>query len=85
MKYYIHCLKNYTNFSARARRSEYWFFMLFHFIFMLATMLLANFFDGFTLVEDDPSFMESVPLILVGIYVAAVFIPTPLDLYLLSF
>ena len=76
MKYYLHCLKNYTNFSGRARRSEFWFFMLFHFIIMLATMLLAIFFDGVTLVEDDPDFVESVSLILAGIYVAAVFIPT---------
>jgi len=32
MNYFIHCLKNYANFSGRARRSEYWWFML---IFLL--------------------------------------------------
>ena len=76
MKYYIHCLKNYTNFSGRARRSEYWFFILFHFIFMIALIFLANLFDGFSLIEDDLNFVESLPLILYGIYFAAVFIPT---------
>ena len=76
MKYYIHCLKNYTNFSGRARRSEYWFFILFHFIFMIALIFLANLFDGFSLIEDDLNFVESLPLILYGIYFAAVLIPT---------
>ncbi len=32
MKYYIHTLKNYANFSGRARRSEFWYFILFNFI-----------------------------------------------------
>ena len=76
MKYYIYCLKNYTNFSGRARRSEFWFFMLFHFIFMIALMFLANFFNGFGLIGDDPDLMESLPLLMFGIYFAAVFIPT---------
>ncbi len=76
MKYYLHCLKNYTNFSGRARRSEFWFFILFHFIFMIAPLFLANFFDGFSPFEDDPNFMESLPLILFLIYFAAVLIPT---------
>ncbi len=76
MKYYIHCLKNYTNFSGRARRSEYWFFMLFHFIFAIGLMILANFFDGFGPIIDDQDSTESIPLVLFGIYFAAVFIPT---------
>ena len=28
--YYIHVLKNYATFNGRARRSEYWYFVLFN-------------------------------------------------------
>ncbi|MHA8082717.1 DUF805 domain-containing protein [Aquirufa sp. A-Brett2-15D] len=30
MNYYLHVLKNYATFSGRARRSEYWYFVLFN-------------------------------------------------------
>lgn len=29
MKWFIKCLQNYANFSGRARRAEYWYFVLF--------------------------------------------------------
>jgi len=32
MNYYLHVLKNYATFSGRARRSEYWYFLLFNLI-----------------------------------------------------
>jgi len=32
MHYYIQVLKNYVTFSGRARRSEYWYFVLFNLI-----------------------------------------------------
>ena len=32
MKYYLKVLKNYANFSGRASRSEYWYFVLFNII-----------------------------------------------------
>lgn len=35
MNYYIKVLQNYANFSGRARRSEYWYFVLFNFIISL--------------------------------------------------
>lgn len=38
MKWYLKVLKNYTKFSGRARRSEYWFFVLFNFIFAIVAM-----------------------------------------------
>jgi len=40
MKYYLHVLKNYATFSGRARRSEYWYFVLFNLIFAVAAMVL---------------------------------------------
>ena len=76
MKYYIHCLKNYTNFSGRARRSEYWFFMLFNCIFMIAIIFLTGFFDESSFANDDSNALASLPMILYFIYFAAVFIPT---------
>ncbi len=35
MNWYLHVLKNYTTFSGRARRKEYWFFVLFHVIVIM--------------------------------------------------
>lgn len=40
MKWFILCLRNYVNFSGRARRKEYWFFVLFTFIFSIVARLL---------------------------------------------
>ena len=34
------CFTNYANFSGRARRSEYWYFTLFHFLINFAVGLL---------------------------------------------
>jgi uncharacterized membrane protein YhaH (DUF805 family) len=42
MKWYLMVLKNYANFSGRARRTEYWMFALFNFIFIIAAMILDN-------------------------------------------
>ena len=44
MKYYLKALENYTNFSGRSRRKEYWMFNLFNFIFAVVTMILDNLF-----------------------------------------
>ena len=50
MNWYIGVLKKYTVFDGRARRMEYWMFVLFNFIFMLVAMLLdaliGTSFDG---------------------------------------
>lgn len=46
MKYYIKGLKNYATFSGRARRSEFWYFLLFNliiaFVFGFVSPQLAN-------------------------------------------
>ncbi len=41
MKWFVKCIKNYVNFSGRARRSEYWYFIL----FMIITMVIAKLID----------------------------------------
>lgn len=40
MKYYIGALKKYAVFSGRARRKEYWLFVLFNIIFSIIAMIL---------------------------------------------
>ena len=40
MKYYIEGLKKYAKFEGRARRKEYWMFILFDFIFTVAAAVL---------------------------------------------
>ncbi|QCK16729.1 DUF805 domain-containing protein [Mangrovivirga cuniculi] len=40
MKWYSQVLKNYANFNGRARRKEYWMFVLFNFIFTLITLAI---------------------------------------------
>ena len=40
MKWFINCIRNYVNFSGRARRREYWNFVLFSFLLMIVAMIL---------------------------------------------
>ena len=44
MSWYIQALKNYTNFSGRAQRSEFWFFVLFNNLIGFSLLIL----DGVT-------------------------------------
>lgn len=40
MNYYVMALNNYANFDGRARRSEYWFFVLFNMLFAFGALIL---------------------------------------------
>lgn len=42
MNWYLKVLKNYAVFSGRARRMEYWMFVLFNVIFAIIAMILDN-------------------------------------------
>lgn len=42
MKYYLHVLKNYANFKGRARRKEYWMFVLFNIIISMLLSFLES-------------------------------------------
>jgi uncharacterized membrane protein YhaH (DUF805 family) len=42
MKYYLKVLRDYANFSGRARRSEYWHFALFSMIFSVVAMIIDH-------------------------------------------
>ncbi|MBR6991828.1 MAG: DUF805 domain-containing protein [Bacteroidales bacterium] len=39
MKWFFKCLKQYADFSGRARRKEYWWFTVINFIIMMALMI----------------------------------------------
>ena len=42
MKWYLQVLRKYADFKGRARRKEYWMFVLFKFIFSIVAMILDN-------------------------------------------
>jgi uncharacterized membrane protein YhaH (DUF805 family) len=42
MNWYLKVLKQYADFSGRARRKEYWMFALFNIIFITVAMILDN-------------------------------------------
>ncbi len=67
MNWYLMVLKNYAGFSGRARRKEYWFFVLINF---LITIALA-FVDGIVGTFDPQTGFGALS----AIYGLAVFIP----------
>ena len=68
MNWYIEVLKKYAVFSGRARRKEYWFFVLFNVIIIVVLTVI----DAATGTYD-----ETVGAgILSGIYLLAIFIPS---------
>lgn len=40
MKWFLQCIRNYVNFSGRARRTEFWYFILFSILLMIVAMVL---------------------------------------------
>jgi uncharacterized membrane protein YhaH (DUF805 family) len=50
MNWYLKVLKNYAEFSGRARRKEYWMFALFNIVFSIAAIILDNILG--TTIED---------------------------------
>jgi uncharacterized membrane protein YhaH (DUF805 family) len=67
MKYYLQALSNYANFTGRARRKEYWMFLLFNMIFAFIAMIIDN-----ILGRAAPELGYGVVYVL---YALAVFIP----------
>lgn len=78
--YYKKCWQDYATFSGRARRTEYWSFVLFNFLIMLSLEFIVGIL-GFILIflfSDNPVGLFLVlPAIWVvaGIYALAAFIP----------
>ncbi len=68
MKWYLHVLKNYVNFNGRASRPEFWYFVLFNFLFSLGASIL----DG---ILGTTNMQAGGIGILGGIYSLAVLLP----------
>ena len=68
MSYYLEVLKKYAVFSGRARRAEYWYFVLFNIIVLIVLSLIDTLLGTTTGVSSFG--------ILSGIYSLAVLIPT---------
>lgn len=49
MEYFIDALKKYADFSGRARRKEYWMFVLFYLIFYIVFTVVDTFLGTFLL------------------------------------
>ncbi len=67
MEWYIKVLKQYTDFTGRARRKEYWFFTLFNVLISLALAIIDNALGTFS-AEAHTGLLE-------GIYSLAVLVP----------
>ena len=52
MKWYLKVLKNYTNFKGRARRKEYWMFILFNSIISFA-LIISGLIFAYVSVNQD--------------------------------
>lgn len=67
MNWYIEVLKKYTLFSGRARRQEYWMFVLFNMIFAIIAAIIDN-----AIGLAGPSGYGPI----YGIYILAVLLPS---------
>ncbi|PWG04415.1 DUF805 domain-containing protein [Polaribacter aquimarinus] len=73
MDWYLKVLKQYADFSGRARRKEYWMFMLFH----LIIIFLLSFLLGFSSNDfGDDSGPSPIVIGVLGIYFLATLIPS---------
>ncbi len=53
MRYYIQAFKNYTKSDGRATRKEYWWFILFHYLFMFVFAIIDAMFDFYPQIATD--------------------------------
>ena len=67
MNWYLKVLKQYSDFNGRARRKEYWMFLLFNVLIVFAIGLIEGLFDLSATTDES---------VLGGIYQLAVFIPS---------
>lgn len=61
MNYYLECFKKYATFAGRARRKEYWMFVLFNVIASIVLSIISN--------------LCRIPFVLPALYSLAVLIP----------
>jgi uncharacterized membrane protein YhaH (DUF805 family) len=75
MNWYVAVMKKYADFSGRARRKEYWMFVLFNLIFLVVAAILDNLFGTAFKIESGYG-SQALPYgWLYLIYALAVIIP----------
>jgi len=73
MNWYLEVLRKYTVFTGRARRSEYWYFVLFNFLNSILTSMmdltfgLYNLETGYGVINTIYAALVLVPAIAVGV------------------
>lgn len=67
MNYYFEVFKKYAEFKGRARRKEYWMFMLFHIIIIYALMFLMMKFPTAAIAYFGYALATLIPGIAVGV------------------
>ncbi len=66
MNYFIKVLQNYANFNGRARRSEYWYFVLFNMLVYIA-LAVAGYALKFEMLPMIYNLAVLVPSLAVGV------------------
>lgn len=67
MNWYVAVLKNYAGFSGRARRTEYWMFVLVNFIISVVLNILATWAKVFSLIDLLYALAVLIPSLAVGV------------------
>ncbi|MBV1932283.1 MAG: DUF805 domain-containing protein [Porticoccaceae bacterium] len=67
MNWYLEVLKNYAVFTGRARRTEYWMFVLFNVIIILAIAFIEGMLGSIGVVGMTYSLAVLIPSIAVGV------------------
>lgn len=67
MNWYLKVLRQYADFNGRARRTEYWMFILFNFIFAFAAAMLDQMFGSISVVASLYSLAVFIPSLAVGV------------------
>jgi uncharacterized membrane protein YhaH (DUF805 family) len=75
MKYYLDVIKNYVKFDGRARRKEYWMFVLFNVIFSFVASIIDSV-AGLTYTSSGNSYGYASVGIISSLYSLAVLLPT---------
>lgn len=75
MKWWLLCIKKYVTFEGRARRREYWMFVLFNLIFVALTTLLDTLLFGASAAGADLFVAAQAPY-LTMLYSLFIFLPS---------
>ncbi|MBN2638749.1 MAG: DUF805 domain-containing protein [Bacteroidales bacterium] len=67
MNWYLKVLKQYADFNGRARRTEYWMFVLFNLIFSLVASFLDSIFGSYVIVAILYALVLLVPSLAVTV------------------